>query len=120
MYRLFLRFAGAGLLGSDLGVTWFCGPSPFCLLFRDLVSDVRRFDVVSMVPGSPLVVLLILCSPLGPGLGFGVGLIVPRRAGGWGLIQISFVVVVSVLGISPSAGTCSSGHTIHLTLQGVR
>ena len=64
-------------------------------------------------------VLLILCSPLGRGLGFDVGLIVPHRAGGWGLAQISCVVVVSVLGTSPSAGTGSSGHTIQLALQGV-
>ena len=105
------------MLGSDFGVTWFCGPSPFCLLLRDLVSDVRRFDVVL---GPLWVTLLILCCPLGRGLGFGMGLIVPHLDGGWGLVRISFVVVVSVLGISPSTGTCSSGHTIHLTLQGVR
>ena len=67
-----------------------------------------------MVLGPPWVALLILCCPLGCGLGFSMGL------GGWGLVRISFVVVVSVLGISPNAGTCSSGHTIHLALQGVR
>ena len=114
---MFLRFAGVGSLGSDFGVTRFCGPSPFCLFLRGLVSDVRRFDVVL---GPPWVTLLILCCPLGRGLGFGMGLIVPHLDGGWGLVRISFVVIVSVLGISSNAGTYSSGHTIHLALQGVR
>ena len=119
LYSLFLRFAGVGSLRSDVDVVWFCGPSPLCLLLRDLVSDVRCFEVVATVLGSPWVVLLILCSPLGRGLGFGVGLVVLRRVGGWVLAQISCVVVVSVLGTSPSAGTGSIGHTIHLALQGV-
>ena len=99
-----------GTLGSDFGVTWFCGPSPFYLLLWDLVSDVRRFDVVL---GPTWETLLILCCPLGRGLGFGMGLIVPHLDGGWGLVRISYVVIVSVLGISSNAGTYSSGHTWH-------
>ena len=84
LYSLFLRFTGVGSLGSDVDVAWFCGPSPLCPFLWDLVSDVRRFEMVATVLGSPWVGLLILCSPLGCGFGFGMGLIVPHGAGGWG------------------------------------
>ena len=73
-----------------------------------------------MVLGPPWVTLLVLCRPLGRGLDSGVGLNVPHLGGGWDLVQISFVVIVSFLGISANAGTCSRGQTIHLALQDVR
>ena len=105
-----------GLLGSDADMAWFCGPGPLCPLLRDLVSDARCCEVAAVVLGSPWVVLLILCSPLGCGFGFGMGLIVFLSAGGWGLVQISCGVVVFVLGAPSSAGSGSSDHSVHLAL----
>ena len=42
------------------------------------------------------------------------------RAAGWGLVQVSWGIVVLVLGSSSGAGPGSGDHSVHLALYGVR